>query len=197
MKCEKCGNIVEDKYIWCPVCGTKRPKDNPEDKNIERKEENYSLEQISSNQNLILKDDYCTNCGSRLQYGFIYCPSCGNKIKYINKEYSKYTCNVLKFLNIFVILYCVLSFVFTFWKLDGNKLKHNIHYISDNNMIFYLRLFFMIIWCIISRLGSKYFRSSKFFKYANMMFAVFMVFLSFAFIYSLGESFNYCGRNFG
>lgn len=26
MKCEICGNVIEDKYIWCPVCGTKKPQ---------------------------------------------------------------------------------------------------------------------------------------------------------------------------
>lgn len=51
MKCDKCGNIIDDNYIWCPVCGTKRPKNN-----------------------------YCNNCGTKIEDDSKYCKDCGSKV---------------------------------------------------------------------------------------------------------------------
>ena len=95
MKCEKCGNIIEDKYIWCPVCGAKKPKDNTVD----------SEEAI--NNSLAV---YC-QCGQKLKSGWKFCPNCKVPIFFEIKTEQKKANKYLIIYAFSVGVYILSSFI--------------------------------------------------------------------------------------
>ncbi len=90
MKCEKCGNIIEDKYIWCPVCGTKKPKGVIVNNTASSTQvDNKSQE----NENISIS---CGKCGKKIKLGCNFCNNCGNKL--IGENISSY--------NESLVVYC-------------------------------------------------------------------------------------------
>ena len=98
MKCKNCGNVIEEKYIWCPNCGTKRPKGKEDTQNNGIINENVS---------------YCSNCGSKVTNDYVFCKECGSKVNETSKIEEK------KIKNIKKVTYFIWILMFLFILFGG------------------------------------------------------------------------------
>lgn len=127
MKCEKCGNLIEDKYIWCPVCGTKKPKSK-----VIQVDDNVSLDRVDDNfckkcgKAVTLDSKFCENCGSKLidnisnnivyckcgqkiEPGWKFCPNCQSQIDVLKEDKNKD-----KNLYIYILLYFIFGGIYVY-----------------------------------------------------------------------------------
>ena len=77
-KCSGCGEIIDDKNVFCPKCGAKKEV-------VEEAKENATVtdnkvEEVKAEKNV------CPNCGTELAEGDVFCANCGYKMDGQTKE---------------------------------------------------------------------------------------------------------------